>query len=149
MTQIEDNLCHCLRNSTLDIDDTGASKDTQQVLDGVTLCVTFYEAGHRWHRSRTGSEQGHPGTRGGDTGWTEGGSFLQTDWQLQHTPPLYDGREKRENIWKLATIYVAPRLSHLHHCMVDCCNWNRVNIGQRRDTKNQVSNFWVICDDGC
>ena len=45
MTQIEENLCHCL--STLDIDDTGASKDTQQVLDGVTLCVTFYEAGHR------------------------------------------------------------------------------------------------------
>ena len=47
MTQIEDNLCRCLRNSTLDIDDTGASKDTQQILDGVTLSVTFYEAGHR------------------------------------------------------------------------------------------------------
>ena len=47
MTQIEDNLCRCLRNSTLYMDDTGASKDTQQVLDGVTLCVTFYEAGHR------------------------------------------------------------------------------------------------------
>ena len=49
MTQIEDNLCRCLRKSTLllDMDDTGANKDTQQVLDGVTLCVTFYEAGHR------------------------------------------------------------------------------------------------------
>ena len=46
MTQIEDNLCRCLRNSTLYIDDTGASKDTQQILDCVTLCVTFYEAGH-------------------------------------------------------------------------------------------------------
>ena len=55
---------------------------------------------HRWHRLRTRSEQGQSGTRGGDTGRTEGGGFLQTEWQLHHTaPPLYDQCWKGE-IWE-------------------------------------------------